>query len=132
MKKLIFFVVPLVAALISSGAFAGGGETGARGHTQNKMATSPKADSTAEFKAEFKRMDTSKDKFLQKSEVQGDKKLAKQFNSISKNGKLSQSDYIAWKNKMATKTKKGNWLSNVLHKGSSGTSRPFNTDEVAY
>ena len=128
MKKLVV-AVPLIASFVCGGAFAADEETGALGDMQDQMQTSPIVDPTPGFKAEFKSLDTDKNGFLVASEAEADKKLSKQFDKISKDGKLSQSDFIAWK---AGKTAKQGGLTTALHKSRVGVPEPGDLDHSTY
>jgi serine protease inhibitor ecotin len=92
MKKILTVIA--VSALVCSG-IAGAADTGAA--TQRSSTINTVKQAKRNYKAEFTRLDTNKDGYLEKSEVVSEPMLEKHFNKIATNGRLSEGRYTAWK-----------------------------------
>jgi hypothetical protein len=93
--KNIFTAIAVSTLMISGVAIAAEHDTAAQGSNTMTSTTPAQPD----YQADFHRLDTNKDGYLEKSEVTSDPLLGKHFNKIAANGRLGESKYAAWEAK---------------------------------
>lgn len=102
-------ITSLATCLVTGQVFAAQtGQYGSTAHTKS----SAKANESPATHRMFIRLDANKDGYIERSEAQSNAALTQDFSKLSKNGKLSESEFSAWEsqrgNASMTKTKHEN------------------------